>query len=133
MVERHHDDHFFEKLLELRLVKLRFLDSFCGSVQSCVSGLDFVYTAKSSSSDFFYDCIILKVIDFLHFNKFVPLDLDFFNFLQVLHCLRSGFFLIVLDNPILGFMGFVVNLRSGRIDIGNRLFFESMMEIEVMI
>jgi hypothetical protein len=133
VIERHHDNHFFEKLLEFSLVKLRFLHSFSGSVQSSVTGLDFVYTAKSSAPDFFNDCIILKVIEFFHFNKFVPLDLDFFNILQVLDCLGDGFLLVVFNNPILSLMDFIVNLRSGGIDMRNGLLFESMMEIEVMI
>jgi hypothetical protein len=88
MIKRHHDDHFFEKFLELGFVELRLFDSFGGSVQTCVPGLDFVDTAEASAADFLENGVILKIIDFFHFDKIIPLDLDFLNILYVFHSLR---------------------------------------------
>ena len=88
MIKRHHDDHFLEKFLELGFVELRLFDSFGGSVQTCVPGFDFVDTAKASAANFLENGVILKIIDFFHFDKLIPLDLDFLDILYVFHTLR---------------------------------------------
>ena len=81
MVKGHHDGHLFEQFLMFCLFELGLFDALGCSVESSVAGFYFVYAAKTASTDFFENGVIFKVISFFHFNKFIPLDFDLFDFL----------------------------------------------------
>ena len=67
----------------LGFFELGFLDSFCCTVESSVSGLNFMDTAEASPANFFKDRIVFEIVFFFHLNELIPLDSNFLYFSQI--------------------------------------------------
>lgn len=108
------------------LFELGFFDPFGCPIETCVPGLNFVYTAKTASSNLFQNRIIFKVVPFLHLDKLIPLYLNFLNFPQIFYRIDSRLLLVVLDLPIFGLMGFIVNLGKDfqSLDLDRSILFD---------
>ena len=63
----------------LFFLEVVFIDSFGGSKYLCVSELDFIDAPESSFPDLLDDLVIVSELFVLHFDKLVPLHLDFLH------------------------------------------------------
>lgn len=85
----------------LWLFQLTLFYPFSCTVQSRISCLHLVDTAKTPTSDLFQYWVVLKIILLLHLDEWIPFHLDLLYFLKVFYRVYWRTSSIVLYLPIL--------------------------------